>query len=176
MKVIITLLFVYSFVFAQYQCDWNSLNSGSGNMTSANFQSQTSVGQTANGSLTSSNYQAFLGFWYPGILTGITEDKASEIINTNQLVTRLYNAMPNPFRVQTAIRYSLSTEDKVTISVYNITGSLVKNIINRKTRAGIYSINWNGKNERDEQVSAGLYFFKMQTSNYSSTRKTLLVE
>jgi flagellar hook assembly protein FlgD len=176
MKVIIALLFVCSFVFAQYQCNWNSLNSGSGSMTSTNYQSQSSVGQTAIGSLTSSTILAYTGFWYPGIVTGITEDKASEIINTNQLVTKLYNAMPNPFRAQTAIRYSLSSESKVAISVYNITGSLVKNIINGKARAGIYNIIWNGRNEKGEQVSAGVYFCKMQTSGFSATRKILLVE
>jgi hypothetical protein len=176
MKVIIALLFVCSFVFAQYQCDWNSLNCGSGNLASTNFQSQTSVGENAIGSLTSSNYLVFLGFWYPGILTGITEDKASEVINTNQLVTKLYNTMPNPFRSQTAIRYSLSAEGKVSILVYNITGSLVRNIINGKAMPGIYNIIWNGTNERGEKVSAGVYFCKMQTSGYSATRKILLVE
>jgi hypothetical protein len=176
MKVIIALLFVCSFGFAQYQCDWNSFNSGGEAMVSANYQSGATVAQTAIGSLTSTNFLAYMGFWYPGILTGITEDKTSEIINTNQLVTKLYNATPNPFRAQTAIRYSLSNESKVTISVYNITGSLIRNIINSKVRPGIYNIIWNGRNERGEQVSTGVYFCKMQTSNYSATRKILLVE
>ena len=148
MKIIIALLFISSFVFAQFQCDWNSFNSGGGAMASTNYQSGASIGQTAIGSLTSTNFLAYLDFWYPGILTGILEDKTSEIISTNQLVTKLYNAMPNPFRAQTAIRYSLSCESKVTVSVYNITGNLVRNIVNRKSRPGIYNIIWNGKNER----------------------------
>jgi hypothetical protein len=176
MKYTIALLFICSLCFAQYQCNWNVLNNGGGAMVSTNYLSGVTIGQTAIGSLTSSQYLAYLGFWYPGIVTGIMEDKGDEIIKTSPIVTKLYNAKPNPFKTQTAIRYSLSAEAKISLLIYDINGRLVNTLLNENKQPGIYSINWNGRNERGQQVSSGIYFYKLQAPNYSSTKKILLIE
>jgi len=176
MKIIVALFFVCSFLFAQYQCNWNVLNNGGGAMVSTNYLSGVTIGQTAIGSLTSSQHLAYLGFWFPGIVTGIMEDKGDEIIKTNPIVTKLYNAKPNPFKTLTAIRYSISAQAKVSLLVYDINGRLVNTLLNENKQPGIYSINWNGRNEKDQHVSSGIYFYKLQTSSFSSTKKILLIE
>lgn len=154
-----TILFavVHTPCEAQYRCDWNVISNGGGSLTSTNFTSTTTINQTAIGSLSSPNFLAFLGFWHPGIGTGIMEDKGTEIIDPNIIVTKLYSAKPNPFRATTTIRYSLSAKNKVSLSVYDITGRLVTTLVNGNINPGIYSINWNGRNDRDQHVSAGIY-------------------
>jgi hypothetical protein len=179
-KIIILLCFFYLFFnsisFAQYQCNWNVFSNAGGSLSSTNYLSSASVSQTAIGSLTSSNFLAYLGFWYPSIGTGITEDKKSEITNLNPLVTKLYSAKPNPFNSQTAIRYSLSTRSKVILEIYDISGRIVKTLVNADKTPGIYSINWNCKNNRNQSVASGIYFYKLQASDYESTKKLLLIE
>lgn len=176
-KLLIILLLIFvSIGLAQFQCNWYSLNSGGGTLTSANYLTTVSLNQTAIGSMTSSNLLAYLGFWYPGIVTGIAEDKSDEIINSNTLITKLFKAKPNPFRTQTEIRYSLAAAEKVSLFIYDISGRIVKSLVNGKINPGIYSINWNGKNDRGQQVSAGIYFYQLKTKDYTKTNKILLTQ
>jgi hypothetical protein len=175
--VVITLILILgSSAIAQYQVGWYTFTNGGGVLSSTNYNAAASVSQTAIGSLTGSNFLAYIGFWYPGILTGITEDKTGETIEPNALVTRLYNARPNPFANQTAIRYSLSAKSKASLFIYDITGRLVKTLVNASIEPGVYSINWNGKNERDQQVASGVYFYQLKTDNYLKTNKLLLTK
>jgi len=175
--VVITLIFILgSTANGQYQVNWYTFSNGSGILSSTNYNAAASVSQTAIGSLTGSNILGYIGFWYPGILTGITEDKTGETIEPNALVTRLYSAKPNPFVNQTAIRYSLSTKTKASLLIYDITGRLVKTLVNTSNEPGIYSINWNGRNERDQEVAAGIYFYQLKTDNYLKTNKFLLTK
>jgi len=176
MRVIIALLFFCSFIFAQYQCNWNTLSSGGGNLTSTNYLANITAGQTAIGALTSSNILAKIGFWYPLPTVGITEQKDEEISQTQELVTTLYNARPNPFKTQTAIRYSIPLPTRVSLLIYDISGRLVRTLINEEQTSGIYNVNWDMKNDRSQTVAAGVYFYKFQTPYYSATRKLLLVE
>jgi len=174
--LIILFVIVVATGFAQYQCDWNVMSNGGGDMTSTNFKTNVTINQTAIGSLTGTNLLACLGFWYPGIGTGIMEDKGNEIIDPNILVTKLYSAKPNPFRTQTTIRYSLSAEAKVSLLVYDITGRLITTLVNGNINPGIYNINWNGRNERNQQVSTGVYFYQLKTPDYTKTNKILLTQ
>jgi len=174
--LIILFVIVVATGFAQYQCDWNVMSNGGGVMSSSNFATAVTVNQTAIGSLTGTNFLAYLGFWYPGIGTGIMEDKESEIIDPNILVTKLYSAKPNPFRTQTTIRYSLSAKEKTSLLIYDISGRLVTTLMNGSINPGIYSINWNGRNGRNQQVATGVYFYQLKTKDYTKTNKILLTQ
>jgi len=48
-------------------------------------------------------------------------------------------------------------------------------LINEKLNTGFYEIIWNGKDDEGNSVSSGIYFYKMKTSDYSKTRKMLLI-
>lgn len=174
--IIFVTLIIVTVAYSQYRCDWNVMSNGGGSLTSSNFNSSTTINQTAIGSLTGTNFFAYLGFWYPGIGTGIMEDKGSEIIDPNILVTKLYIAKPNPFRTQTTIRYSLSAKEKISLLIYDITGRLVTTLVNTNMNPGNYSINWNGRNEGNQQVSAGVYFYQLKTAGYTKTNKILLTQ
>ena len=91
-------------------------------------------------------------------------------------VTALQKNYPNPFNPETTIHYSLREAGPVKIEVYNIKGQLVRYLVNELKNAGNYTVIWNGKDEQGKNVSSGIYFYRMQTKNYSSTQKMMLMK
>jgi len=92
------------------------------------------------------------------------------------LVTRLYANYPNPFNPRTTIRYSAKEPCDVYICVYNIKGNIVKNLIQSKISTGSYTIDWDGTNNAGTQVSSGIYYLYMKTSNYQSCKKMVMLK
>ncbi len=88
---------------------------------------------------------------------------------------QLFQNWPNPFNKVAVIRYQLPREAKVKIKVYNITGQLVKTLIDQFQESGFHTITWRGTNENENTVSAGLYFYRLETGDYSSTKKMLFL-
>jgi hypothetical protein len=83
----------------------------------------------------------------------------------------LYQNYPNPFNPSTTIKYALPTDLKVTLEVYNIVGQKVTTIINNESKeAGFHEVNFNGVS-----LSSGIYFYKLTTENFSSTKKFVLL-
>jgi len=85
----------------------------------------------------------------------------------------LMQPTPNPFNTRTTIRYSLPTQVKVTLSIYDVTGKLVKNLLSATRSAGEYSVTWDGRDETNKKVNAGIYFYTLKTSDKSISRKLI---
>ena len=100
------------------------------------------------------------------------EDKEGEVVSSFSLQQNF----PNPFNPETVIRYSLPRESQVRIDVYNILGQKVRTLVDRKEMAGPKSVTWDGENERGEQVSSGIYFYRLETEESAQTRKMLLLK
>jgi len=83
---------------------------------------------------------------------------------------------PNPFRGQTSIRYQLPSESLVKINVYNISGQLVKTIVDAKQLPGIYNAVWNGRDNSGRPVSAGIYFYRLSAGDVRLTQKMVLLK
>jgi len=87
----------------------------------------------------------------------------------------LYQNFPNPFNPQTTIRYSMSKAGEAQIIISNILGVEVKRYSKLHNNAGSYTIGWNGKDESEKDLSSGLYFYRLETSEFTATRKLLLI-
>lgn len=83
----------------------------------------------------------------------------------------LGNAYPNPFNPLTTIEYSTAKTGNVKIEVYNSLGQYVATLVNEHQLAGNHKVNFDGS-----QLSSGLYFYKIQSKNYTNTKKMLLVK
>ena len=83
---------------------------------------------------------------------------------------------PNPFNPITTIRYNLSNDGLVNISIYDMNGKLVKTLLNQSQTAGYKSIQWNSTNNKNEPVSAGLYLYTIQTGKFMQSKKMLLLK
>ncbi|MEO0077226.1 MAG: T9SS type A sorting domain-containing protein [candidate division WOR-3 bacterium] len=88
----------------------------------------------------------------------------------------LYQSYPNPFKSQTKIRYTLPAESKVTLSIYDVSGRLVKTLINKHQTTGTYSINWDGKDNDDRTLAQGVYFYRLTTANFSTTKRLVFIK
>ena len=83
---------------------------------------------------------------------------------------------PNPFNPVTTISYSLPNESEISLTIYNIKGQKVKELIKGTQPAGDYNITWNGKDESSKDVTSGIYFYKLKTQQNEITRKMLLLK
>tara|TARA_Y100001970_G_scaffold254921_1_gene331148 strand:- start:3537 stop:4823 length:1287 start_codon:yes stop_codon:yes gene_type:complete len=97
----------------------------------------------------------------------------TELSNSNELPKDfiIENIYPNPFNPSTTISFSLSSYQKIDLSVYNINGKLIQNIYSGYKHPGSYSMEWNAKAE-----PSGMYLIKMKSKSFLETQKVMLVK
>jgi polyhydroxybutyrate depolymerase len=111
--------------------------------------------------------------------TLVVEDSSNiHIENEGQHPTAfaLLQNYPNPFNPVTTIRYDLPQESHVHLVIYDILGREVKTIVNSKEQAGYRSVRWDGLNSYGQEVSAGMYFYRLETSDFSKVQKMVLLK
>ncbi|HOA28665.1 MAG TPA: C25 family cysteine peptidase [Candidatus Cloacimonadota bacterium] len=106
----------------------------------------------------------------------VTLTPVSNNDNINPLITSLTGNYPNPFNPSTSIRFSLKDAGKVRIQIYNLKGQLVKNLINSDLQSGNHQIVWDGRDDRGNGVSSGIYFYRMESGDYTRTNKMMLMK
>jgi hypothetical protein len=104
------------------------------------------------------------------------EPMSNSEITIKPTTTVLKGNYPNPFNPETTISYSLENDDYVNLDIYNIKGQKVKSVVNEKQKAGNYNIIWNGKDENNQLVGNGIYFYKIKSGKYTATRKMILLK
>ncbi|MFH1687767.1 MAG: thrombospondin type 3 repeat-containing protein [bacterium] len=82
---------------------------------------------------------------------------------------------PNPFNPVTEISFSLPYAAAVRLDVYNVVGQVVTTLINKRLSSGEHIVVWDGLDYLGHSVVSGVYFYHLQTSQYSQTRKMLLL-
>ncbi len=83
---------------------------------------------------------------------------------------------PNPFNPTTKIAFSLKNDTNVEVSVYNVKGQLVKTFAKESYKAGERSVVWNGKDNNNNDVTSGVYFYKVQTPETSVVKKMVMIK
>ncbi|MBU1679960.1 MAG: T9SS type A sorting domain-containing protein [Bacteroidetes bacterium] len=78
---------------------------------------------------------------------------------------------PNPFNPATTIKYSVPTEAHVTLKIYDILGRDIATLINEQKRPGAYEVNFNASN-----LPSGVYFYRIETTNFSQIKKLILIK
>jgi len=100
------------------------------------------------------------------------EAYVSEKMNYSAKFSDLHN-LPNPFSENTAIEFELSLASEVSLDIFDIKGSLIRTLFDGIKPKGIHRIIWDGKDSRSEKVPSGIYFYRLNTENYTVTRKLL---
>ncbi len=78
---------------------------------------------------------------------------------------------PNPFNPTTTINFSIKTEDNVKLTVYNVLGEKITDLVNKKMKAGRYKIEFNASN-----LASGVYFYRLRSGKFVSVKKMLLLK
>jgi len=91
-------------------------------------------------------------------------------------VVNLQQNYPNPFNPSTSIAYSLNTNEKVNLEVFNLKGQKVKTLVSEFQTSGDYNAVWNGDDEAGKSVGSGVYFYKLRTGKNTSAKKMILMK
>ena len=83
---------------------------------------------------------------------------------------------PNPFNSVATLRYELPEDTNVNITIYDMMGRVVSNLVSSQQDAGYKSIQWNATNNAGQPVSAGLYLYTIKAGNFSQTKKMILLK
>jgi PKD repeat protein len=95
-------------------------------------------------------------------------------IGNNEITLKEYKLeqnYPNPFNPTTSIKYSIAKSGFVTLKVYDITGRLVQTLVNDNLLSGTYEVTFN-----EENLTSGIYFYKLITKDFTETKRMLLIK
>jgi hypothetical protein len=83
---------------------------------------------------------------------------------------------PNPFNPNTNIAFFMPKAGKVQLSIYNLKGQLVKDLVNQEVPAGHSVFAWDGRDYRGTPVASGIYSYRLHSENYTSSKKMILMK
>jgi len=83
---------------------------------------------------------------------------------------------PNPFNPETTIRYTLPATSHVTLSIYSVSGKLVRTLVNRTLGPGVCEATWNGTDDAGSAVPPGVYFYRLQAGSPTHVEKMTLLK
>ena len=83
---------------------------------------------------------------------------------------------PNPFNPETTIKYGLLKRGNVRITIYDVLGNQIMELINSNQDKGNYQAVWNGKNQFGQNVSSGIYYYSLKTNEFTAIKKMILLK
>lgn len=111
-------------------------------------------------------------------------DKYNRVLHQNDPETmsliapipQIQRNYPNPFNPSTTIEFSIPETGRVRVSVYNIKGQKVKDLLNTEMTRGTHRLVWDGKDANSRNVASGIYFIKLESGGKTSIRKAMLMK
>jgi YVTN family beta-propeller protein len=113
----------------------------------------------ANGSSISAIWEGVIGIG-SGVVSGVP--------------MRALAVSPNPIRGRSSIRFQLTAQSRVRLSVCDVTGRTVATLADGVLKSGAYARTWNATDDRKRQLPRGVYFVRLETPNCSENRKVVL--
>ncbi len=89
--------------------------------------------------------------------------------------TRLMSASPNPFNPSTTIAFELAAPGEVSITVYDVSGRMIRSLVNGRMPAGMHEVTWNGRDRNGATAASGVYFYRLIAGEILETRKMVLL-
>lgn len=95
----------------------------------------------------------------------------TKVSNEVPEVFNLYQNYPNPFNPVTNIKFDVAKNSNVKVTVYDINGRIISNLINENLSAGSYELSWDATN-----FASGIYFYSIENEYFNDTKRMLLVK
>jgi len=114
------------------------------------------------------NIMEYFGKAPTGPATGTEEHRV--------FVTRLEPARPNPFNPSTTLAFSLSSDGRTALRVYDAAGRLVATLVDSEFEAGPHEVVWDGKSDSGESAASGVYFVKLEAAGVEDRGKLVLLK
>ncbi len=106
--------------------------------------------------------------------SGTGVDDGSEVVIPVRYA--LEGVSPNPFNPVTTVSYALPENGAVALRVYNVAGQLVRVLVDGPGEAGYHTAVWDGRDDRGESVSSGVYFCRMEAEGFDDAVKMVLLK
>lgn len=92
------------------------------------------------------------------------------------VVTSLEQNYPNPFNPETTITFNIAEYQKAKLKIYNLKGQLVKTLVDSEIPKGKHKVIWNGTDRNEKVVGSGVYFYRLETGDYTKSCKMILMK
>lgn len=112
--------------------------------------------------------------YFGPIMVSLNDPEADPDVPELPQKTALLNAFPNPFNPATTISYFLAKGSEVQLDVFNTRGQLMHTYRTNHENAGTYYHTWDGCDRFGKPAGSGIYFYRMKSDDYSSTKKMVL--
>ena len=88
----------------------------------------------------------------------------------------LYQNYPNPFNPSTTVSFYLPRTERVVLTIYDVSGRVVRRLLNEPVSYGRTDVDWDGRNDNGARVGSGVYFYRLQAGKHLSTRKLTVLK
>ena len=90
---------------------------------------------------------------------------------------RLEQNHPNPFNPETAIRFHLESQQRVSLMIYDVKGRMVRALVRDELQAaGPQEVPWDGRDEKGRSVASGVYFYRLEAGPFARTKQMTLIK
>jgi hypothetical protein len=124
-------------------------------------------------------YQSGLKGGGAKIVSGDTSNSKAQLTPTTPKIFGLSQNYPNPFNPVAVIEFTIGSDhpgSHITLKIYNIAGQLVKTLVDEEKTPGTYSVTWDGKNNSNEEVASGVYFYELKSNNLRESKRMVLIK
>lgn len=111
-------------------------------------------------------------------LSGLLVNLTGKDTGGNMLPTEfaLKQNSPNPFNPTTSISYDLPKATNVRLDIFNVLGQKVVTLVDGFQNAGTQNVIWDGRDQSGSSVASGIYFYRISASNFSATKKMMMLK
>jgi len=117
-----------------------------------------------------------LGKRYAVKMLSILKSQNTDVDETESILKDSYKLnqnYPNPFNPTTVISYQLPKSEYVSLKIYDVLGNEITTVVNEYKQAGNYSVEFRVKSD---EISSGIYFYRLTTGNFSESKKMILIK
>ena len=90
--------------------------------------------------------------------------------------TGITGTAPNPFNPKTTVSYYVPEAGYVELAVFDISGRMIKRLVDETVGAGDHSVAWMGVDQRGSRVASGVYFFRMRAGGVVDTKRVVMIK
>jgi hypothetical protein len=111
-----------------------------------------------------------------GALASRSADTQAEALSDLPATFAVSRNYPNPFNPTTTIRYQIPSDERVTLTVYNVLGQMVRTLVDQHQTAGYYSVIWDGRNESGVELGSGTYFYSIRAGEFGEVKSMVYIK
>ena len=131
-----------------------------------------------DGTIVSFSDTTFHEWWRVELDTSDCENQELGFSNTTNTLEKfkLNQNYPNPFNPITNLSYDLLEDSYVSITIYDLLGNVVNNLVNTYQSSGYKTVQWNATNNQGQPVSAGVYLYSIEAGDFRQIKKMILLK